>query len=1003
MVQIQTDVVVIGGGATGTGTVRDLAMRGFKTILLEKGDLTQGTTGRYHGLLHSGGRYAVKDTRAAVECIEENRVLRKIMPFCIEDTGGYFVLTPWDPADYASRFLAGCKSANIPVEEISVTEMLREEPALNPRITRCFRVPDASADSFLAADANVESARQFGAQILNYHKVTGLLRDQNKISGVVCLDLVRDEEVKILADMVVNASGAWAGHIASLAGLTVSVIPGKGTMLAMNHRIVNTVINRCKMPADGDILVPSHTVAVIGTTDVKVEDPDHFSIEPWEVELMLEEGEKLVPGFKEMRILRAWAGVRPLYQEITFADTRDVTRAFVLLDHEKRDGLGGLLTITGGKWTTYRKMAEVTVDLVCEKLGTNRPCRTHMEVLPLPVYLAKKTSRGKFYQSGDHLKEIEEHKAYGELICECELATVDEVSHTILQEQVKTIEDIRRDVRLGMGPCQGGFCTYRATGLIHRLRKLPIYETNLALHDFLQERWKGLLPILWGQQLHQERLNELIYLSLFNTDHLPGPQSGNLSPTLYAIPTSSPKTGTNLSVSGNQTIMVSPGVREDARAQGTNQDSQKPILDLLVVGAGLSGLVTAWQAATKGERVRLIAKGWGSLYWHAGCIDVLGYDPADPTNPIESPAESINHLIHSRPNHPYALLGNTLIEESLTAFKILCSSEGYPFHGSVDHNWLLPSGVGAIRPTCLAPEMMVAGDLRKKDPSLIIGFDGYYDFYPELIADNLAAQGFPATGLSLSLPVLREQKFITGRVLAELFDQLDFCDRVATEIKQLFSGKSQVKPQRIGFPAVLGLENSLEAKEHLENMLGLPVFEIPTLPPSIPGIRLSRIMVSAIERLGGRVYDGMQVNSAVTSSTRVVEIQTEAASRNKSHRARNFVLATGGILGGGLRAGYDGKVTETILQLPVSTPPNRNEWFAQKFLSLSGHPIFKTGISVNRNLQPINQTGQPEYENLFVTGNLLAGSDTIQERSRDGVALATGYYLGNNVKQIRTS
>ena len=231
-----------------------------------------------------------------------------------------------------------------------------------------------------------------------------------------------------------------------------------------------------------------------------------------------------------------------------------------------------------------------------------------------------------------------------------------------------------------------------------------------------------------------------------------------------------------------------------------------------------------------------------------------------------------------------------------------------------------------------------------------------------------------------------------------MFDQLDLCDRVANEIKQGLSGNSQIKPQRIGFPAVLGLEKSLQVKEHLENLLGLPVFEIPTLPPSIPGIRLSKILVSAIERLGGRVFEGMQVNSVVTNATQVVEVNTEAASRNKPHRAQNFVLATGGILGGGLRAGFDGKVIETIFQLPVSAPQNRNEWFAQKFLSASGHPIFKTGVSVNRALQPVDQANQPGYENLFIAGNLLAGGDTIQERSRDGVALVTGYYLGNNLK-----
>src|SRR3989337_600961 len=159
MKRIETDVLVVGGGATGTGIARDLAMRGFKTLLVEKGDLTHGTTGRYHGLLHSGGRYVVKDPQAARECIAENRILRRILPQCIEESGGFFVVTPWDDPSYAPRFVAGCKQAGIPVEEIPVRQMLREEPLLNPEIRQCFRVPDAAADSFRAADLNAESAR----------------------------------------------------------------------------------------------------------------------------------------------------------------------------------------------------------------------------------------------------------------------------------------------------------------------------------------------------------------------------------------------------------------------------------------------------------------------------------------------------------------------------------------------------------------------------------------------------------------------------------------------------------------------------------------------------------------------------------------------------------------------------------------------------------------------------------------------------------------------------
>jgi glycerol-3-phosphate dehydrogenase len=530
---LETEVLVIGGGATGTGIVRDCAMRGFKCILVERRDLTHGTTGRYHGLLHSGGRYAVKDPQAAVECIVENRILRRIMPHCIEDTGGFFVVTPWDDPAFGERFMAGCQTAGIPCEEISIGQMLKEEPMLNRGINRCFRVPDAAADSFLAAECTAESARQHGANILTYHEVRQLLREGSRVAGAMCHDLVHDEEVMIRADMVVNASGAWAGRIAGMVGIEVQIQPGKGVMVAVNHRVVHTVVNRCKMPSDGDIIVPIHTVAVIGTTDQRVPDPEHFAIEPWEIELMLEEGDKLVPGFKEMRVLRAWAGVRPLYQETVVQDTRDVTRAYTLLDHASRDGIEGLITMTGGKWTTYRQMAEVTVNKVCARLGVKRPCRTDLEPLP-EVFAEPEDPRSGYHFLGARLARTEASGRYGYLICECELATPGDVEKSIVAGGARTVDDIRRDVRLGMGPCQGGFCTYRVAGLLYQLRQPPVEDANVALRDFLQERWKGLLPILWGQQLRQERLDELIYLSVLNADHLPGPARSRLGPVMYA-------------------------------------------------------------------------------------------------------------------------------------------------------------------------------------------------------------------------------------------------------------------------------------------------------------------------------------------------------------------------------------------------------------------------------------------------------------------------------------
>jgi glycerol-3-phosphate dehydrogenase len=537
---LTTDVLVIGGGATGTGVLRDLALRGIRCALVEKGDLTHGTTGRYHGLLHSGGRYVVKDPQSAEECARENEILRRIMPHCIEETGGLFVVTPADDEAFADQFVAACRRTGVWVEEIPVREALQREPLLNPRIRRAFAVRDGAADSFLATHAHADDARRYGAQVLTYHRIVELERTADRIIGAVCEDLRSGETVRIHASFIINATGAWAGKIAALAGLRISVVPGKGTMIAMNHRIVNTVVNRCKMPADGDIIVPIHTVAVLGTTDIPVPDPDVYDITPEEVDLILEEGEWLVPGVSRMRALRAWAGVRPLYKENDAGSDRDIPRTYKLLDHETRDGVAGMVSVVGGKWTTYRLMAEKTVDLVAARLGVTVPCRTADLPVEAPHYGAASDQHRRararfailtspFYLLGHRLAEVEADDSYGDLICECELVTRAQLEAAIQSEGTANLDDLRRDTRLGMGPCQGGFCTYRAAAIWYELRNqhspaqqaAGVPPASALLTHFLQERWKGVTPTLWGDQLRQERLDELNYLETLAVDRLP--------------------------------------------------------------------------------------------------------------------------------------------------------------------------------------------------------------------------------------------------------------------------------------------------------------------------------------------------------------------------------------------------------------------------------------------------------------------------------------------------
>jgi glycerol-3-phosphate dehydrogenase len=525
MVSLSTEVLVIGGGATGAGVAWDASLRGLDVILVDRADLAEGTSGRFHGLLHSGGRYVVKDAPAARECIVENRILRRVAADCIEDTGGLFVTTPWDDAEYADRFVQGCRDTDVDCEEIPVAQALRDEPRLNPRISRAFRVPDANIDVWKTVWAMAHGAEQRGARILPYHEVTGIRREGDRVTGAVLHDLRSGSELEIEAQVTVNASGAWAHRIAGMAGIEgVRVFPGRGIMIAMNHRLVNTVVNRCEMPSDGDILVPIRTVSVIGTTDQRTDDPDDHTVLQDEVDQMLDDGEKLVPGFRQARALRVWTGVRPLFEDAKAAETatRDVTRAHALLDHRERDGVGGFVTITGGKLTTFRLMAEQTVDAVCDILARPAPCTTATQPLP-------GSERGQHYRLGERLERKEARLRDEQIICECELVSREKLERALARTGSTNLDDIRRQLRLGMGPCQGGFCIYRTAGIMHDADGLSAEQVDASLRAFLQERWKGVWPILYGDQLRQMRFDEWVFHGVLDVDHLPEARSEMVS------------------------------------------------------------------------------------------------------------------------------------------------------------------------------------------------------------------------------------------------------------------------------------------------------------------------------------------------------------------------------------------------------------------------------------------------------------------------------------------
>lgn len=531
---IETDVVIIGGGATGTGIMRDCALRDIRCILVEKDDIASGTTGRNHGLLHSGARYAVTDHESAKECIQENLILKHIAKHCVEATEGLFITLPEDDIAFQDTFITACQSAGIATKRLSAKEALRLEPNVNPALIGAVQVPDGTLDPFRLCAANVLDAKEHGAQILNRTVVTGLIRQGDTVLGVHCQQLGTQHQFDIFAKQVINAAGIWGQNICEYADLNIKMFPAKGSLLILDYRINNLVINRCRKPSDADILVPGDTISLIGTTSehIDYDQIDNLHVSEQEVDILLSEGAKLAPIMANTRVLRAYAGVRPLVAVDDDGSGRNISRGIVLLDHQERDGLQGLTTITGGKLMTYRLMAEWATDMVAKKLGNTVACTTHTRPLPgsnqaeKPIKktasLAKPVYASALYRHGERAEQFLSADSKSQaIICECEMVTAGEIEYAIKQLDVNNLVDLRRRTRLGMGPCQGELCSYRAASLFQDYAGISGQQSSQLLVEFLEERWKGIKPIFWGDALREAEFSYWIYEGLLGASDLP--------------------------------------------------------------------------------------------------------------------------------------------------------------------------------------------------------------------------------------------------------------------------------------------------------------------------------------------------------------------------------------------------------------------------------------------------------------------------------------------------
>ena len=395
--------------------------------------------------------------------------------------------------------------------------------------------------------------------------------------------------------------------------------------------------------------------------------------------------------------------------------------------------------------------------------------------------------------------------------------------------------------------------------------------------------------------------------------------------------------------------------------------------DLIIIGMGLSGLMAAKTAAERGKKILLIGKGMGSLSLFSNTIDVLGNLPE-----TMNISNGLSQWVKDHPEHPYSKVGSEGIQEGLSSFVSLFPPP-YSFEATRDGNSLIPTGAGTLRPTYLIPVTMVAGTALKEGDALIVGFEGFKDFYAHYVADQLNCRG-----ITLSLPGV-SQRETTATALARLLEKQSFRRTIGGEIKKQLHGQTKV-----GLPALLGMNDPIQVKEDLEEIIGVKVFEIPILPPSIPGMRIFHRFKEWLIRKGVTFLSGYYVTRATLKGKRCEGIEVLRPPISTSYSSDHYILATGRFMGGGLAAGEE-KISESVFGLPVFQPREREEWFQKCFFSNLPHPVHQSGILTDSSLRPVDEKGNLILENVRIAGSLLAHHHSIDEKSREGIEISTGY------------
>jgi len=381
--------------------------------------------------------------------------------------------------------------------------------------------------------------------------------------------------------------------------------------------------------------------------------------------------------------------------------------------------------------------------------------------------------------------------------------------------------------------------------------------------------------------------------------------------------------------------------------------------DVVIIGAGVGGLTAGALLSERGFKVALVTTGEPTACLSTGCVDVCSR--------TDNPLPGIKEL---PPEHPFHLVDEKIIRESLNYFQTAIKDMGLPYTGSIEKNRFVLSALGTYKTSCLIPSTMEAAPQNNTDSIHIVTFKGLKDFYPGYIVSRRKNTNFSVFDAGV----------YSIMSIASRFEDKNFFERFI-----VWMDKLHIDENKIGLPAVVGLEAASEIVNAIATLMAKPVFEIPTIPPSMPGRRLFNALKKYFCKKGGTIYWAWPVVGSEKTGNLIEAVTTYSEGRPNSINARAFILSTGSFVGGGLTAMRDG-IVENVFNLPVHISGPRETWFDNDYFSLN-HGIGRAGITVDSSMRPVDSP----WNNIFLCGGILAETEILKNGCGHGLALATAH------------